>query len=98
MNEDLGFSYDILNDSYGVSAATLSVGCIIFTPFALRFGRRPVYIVTSLLIFACDIWSAKMQTVPDIMLTNVIMGAAGSVNEALFQMTVGPMILRTTRS
>lgn len=91
MNLELAFSYTTLNNSYGVSAATLSIGCIIFTPFAMRFGRRPVYIVTSLLIVAADAWSAKMQTVPDIMLTNVIMGAAGSVNEALFQMTVNDL-------
>ena len=88
INEELGFSFTTLNDSYGVSAATLSIGCVIFTPFALRYGRRPIYIITSLLIFAADMWSAKMQTVADIMLTNVVMGAAGSVNEALFQMTV----------
>lgn len=88
INLELGFSYTTLNDSYGVSAATLSIGCLIFTPFALRFGRRPIYLITSLLLLAADIWSASMQTVPDIMLTNVILGAAGSVNEALFQMTV----------
>lgn len=87
MNTELGFSYTILNDSYGVSAATLSVGCLIFTPFAMRFGRRPVYIVTSLIISGMDIWSARIHTVADVMVTNVFMGLAGSVNEALFQMT-----------
>jgi MFS family permease len=89
MSTQLGFSYDTLNDSYGVSAATLSIGCIIFTPFAMRYGRRPVYIVTSVIIFCMDIWSARMQSVPDLILTNLFMGLAGSVNESLFQMTVG---------
>jgi predicted MFS family arabinose efflux permease len=88
MNSQLGFSYDMLNNSYAVSAATLSIGCLVFTPFAMRFGRRPVYIVTSLIIFGMDIWSARMHKLADLMLTNAFMGLAGSVNESLFQMTV----------
>jgi predicted MFS family arabinose efflux permease len=88
MNAELGFSYGQLNNSYGVSAATLSFGCVVFTPFALRFGRRPVYIVTSLLMFVVAVWSAEMQSLGDLYGSNFIMGLAGSVNEALFQMTV----------
>jgi predicted MFS family arabinose efflux permease len=88
INAELGFSYTSLNNSYGTSAATLSFGCVVFTPFALRFGRRPIYIITSLLMFATNIWSAEMKSLGDLYGTNVIMGLAGSVNEALFQMTV----------
>ena len=88
MNVQLGFTYPELNNSYGISAASMSFGCVVFTPFALRYGRRPVYIVTSLLIFICSIWSAKMKTVGDLYGTNFVMGLAGSVNEALYQMTV----------
>jgi predicted MFS family arabinose efflux permease len=88
INAELGFSYTQLNDSYGVSAATLSFGCIMFTPFALRYGRRPVYIATSVLMFVTNIWSAEMKSLGDLMGTNVVMGLAGSVNEALYQMTV----------
>lgn len=88
INADLGFDYTTLNNSYGTSAATLSIGCICFTPFALRFGRRPVYLATSIVLIAGEIWSAKMQTPFDIYFTNGLMGLAGSVNEVLFQMTV----------
>jgi MFS family permease len=88
MNVQLGFTYPELNNSYGISAASMSFGCVVFTPFALRYGRRPVYIVTSLLMFICSIWSAKMKTVGDLYGTNFVMGLAGSVNEALYQMTV----------
>jgi predicted MFS family arabinose efflux permease len=88
INAELGFSYEQLNNSYGVSAATLSFGCVMFTPFALRYGRRPVYIITSLLMFVTNIWAAEMKTLGDLMGTNVVLGLAGSVNEALYQMTV----------
>jgi len=68
--------------------AALSVGCIIFIPFALRVGRRPVYIITVLIMLASAIWQAKMYTLGDMIGNNVIMGIAGAVNEALFQVTV----------
>jgi MFS family permease len=85
---ELGYTYPQLNNSYGISAASMSFGCVVFTPFALRYGRRPVYIVTSLLMFLCNIWSAEMKTLGDLYGTNLVFGLAGSVNEALFQMTV----------
>jgi predicted MFS family arabinose efflux permease len=90
MNEELGFTYPQLNNSYGVSAASLSFGCVVFTPFALRYGRRPVYIVTSLLMFVTNIWVAEMKSLGDLYGSNLVLGMAGSVNEALYQMTVRP--------
>jgi hypothetical protein len=68
--------------------ATLAVGCIIFIPIALFIGRRPVYIITAIIMFISAIWQAKMQTVGDMIGTNAISGIAGAVNEALFQVTV----------
>jgi MFS family permease len=87
-NTELGISYADLNNTYASNMAALSVGCIIFIPIALRIGRRPVYIVTTLIMLASAIWQAKMVTLGDMIGTNVIMGIAGAVNEALFQVTV----------
>jgi MFS family permease len=81
-------SYAILNDGYATNMATLSVGCIVFVPIALRIGRRPVYIVTSLIMLGAAIWQAKMYTVGDMIGANAISGLAGAVNEAIFQVTV----------
>ncbi|KEF62807.1 uncharacterized protein A1O9_00780 [Exophiala aquamarina CBS 119918] len=90
-NTELGISYADLNNTYASNMAALSVGCIIFIPFALRLGRRPVYIVTVLIMLASAIWQAKMNTVGDMIGNNVIMGIAGAVNEALFQVTVADL-------
>lgn len=88
MNDELGFAYTDLNYSYATSAAALSVGCIFFTPLAMRFGKRPVYLLTSAILVAGEVWSARMMTITDLYITNIIMGLAGSVWETLFQMTV----------
>jgi hypothetical protein len=39
-------------------------------------------------MFLCNIWSAEMKTLGDLYGKNLVFGLAGSVNEALFQMTV----------
>ncbi len=88
MSRDLNYSALILDASYAANCAALAFGCIIFIPFAVVFGRRVVYIVTSLIIFACDIWSARTQGPAEIVAYNIFLGLAGSVNESLWQMTV----------
>ncbi|KIX00793.1 uncharacterized protein Z518_09858 [Rhinocladiella mackenziei CBS 650.93] len=90
-NTELGMSYAVLNDGYATNMATLSVGCIIFVPIALRIGRRPVYILTALVMLAAAIWQAKMRTVGDMIGANAISGLAGAVNEAIFQVTVSDL-------
>ena len=88
MNEQLGFSYAILNDSYAVGNGTLSIGAFILIPFALKYGRRPVYIISTAAQLAISIWSAKLETVADIMLINAFSCFVGALAEVIVQMTV----------
>ncbi|KPM46327.1 hypothetical protein AK830_g218 [Neonectria ditissima] len=88
MHDQLGFSYEILNDSYAAGCASLAVGSLLLIPFALKFGRRPLYLFSTVLQFALSIWSAKMQTVADLMLINVIQCLFGSLAEVIVQMTI----------
>ncbi|KKY19529.1 putative synaptic vesicle transporter svop [Phaeomoniella chlamydospora] len=88
MHEQLGFSYEILNDSYAVGCGTLSFGAMQLIPFALKFGRRPVYVLSTAGQFAVSVWSAKLQTVADIMLVNAFSCWLGALAEVLVQMTV----------
>lgn len=49
LHTELGFSYGILDDSYAAGTAALMVGGVALIPFALKYGRRFVY-VGSLLV------------------------------------------------
>lgn len=91
MHEQLGFSYEILNDSYAAGSAGLSVGALIFIPFALKFGRRPVYVLSTLVQFFMSIWFAKVETVADIVLVNIFACLVGALAEVLVQMTVADL-------
>ncbi|KAJ5723944.1 major facilitator superfamily domain-containing protein [Penicillium malachiteum] len=88
MNIELGFSYAILDDSYAAGCGTLFIGAFFMIPFALAFGRRPVYLVSAAAQFTICIWSAKMQTVTDLMLVNILSCFFGALSEVIVQMTV----------
>ncbi|RDL31800.1 Uncharacterized protein BP5553_09202 [Venustampulla echinocandica] len=88
MNKELGFSYEILNDSYAVGCAFLAIGALVLVPFALKFGRRPLYLFSTMLQFGLSIWAAKMTTVADLMLINILQCAFGALAEVIVQMTV----------
>ena len=73
MSRDLNYTALILEASYAANAATLAIGCVIFIPFAIVIGRRIVYIITSLIVLACMIWSARTETAGDVVGSGVVM-------------------------
>lgn len=89
--DDLGFSVEVLNWSFGANTAGLAVGCVIFIPFALKFGRRPVYLISIAICLATAIWQARMQTAGDQYGSGVVSGLAGSIAETICQMTVADL-------
>ncbi|KAJ5649954.1 uncharacterized protein N7484_003677, partial [Penicillium longicatenatum] len=88
VNLELGFSFALLNDSYAAGCGALCIGGVILIPFALKFGRRPVYVFSTAIQCGISVWSAKMQTVADLMLVNVLSCIVGALAEVLVQMTV----------
>ena len=87
-NAQLGFSYAILNDGYAAGCGALCIGGLMLIPFALKYGRRPIYLFSTAVQCGMAIWSARMENVPDLMLTNVLMCLVGALAEVLVQMTV----------
>lgn len=88
---DLDFSIQAETWSFGINTAGLAVGCILFIPFALKYGRRPVYIVSLAVDLATAIWQAKMQTEGDLWGTNLVSGLAGAISETIVQMTIADL-------
>ncbi|KAJ6107794.1 hypothetical protein N7523_009117 [Penicillium sp. IBT 18751x] len=88
VNAELGFSFALLNDSYAAGCGALCIGAVILVPFALKFGRRPVYIFSTAAQLGISIWSARMQNIADLMLVNILSCIVGALAEVLVQMTV----------
>lgn len=97
MHEELGFSYDALNNSYAAGCAALAVGALVLIPFALKYGRRPVYIFSTAIQMGVSIWSARQQNVVDLMMVNIISCFVGALAETVVQMTVADVFFVNQR-
>jgi MFS family permease len=92
-NEELGISYSDLNNTFAANRIGLAFGCILFIPFSLKYGRRPVYLVSQFVQFLCAIWSASLRTYPNMIAVNIFDGLAGAVADTIVQMTVSVEIM-----
>lgn len=88
MLEDMEVTLQDLNNAQAAQLVGLALGCIVFIPFAKKYGRRSTYMVSTLLVTAAVWWSAFMRTPAEVILTNVLMGLAGATNETAVQMSV----------
>ncbi|KOS42389.1 hypothetical protein ACN38_g6718 [Penicillium nordicum] len=88
MHEELGFNYQELNNSYALGSAGVATGAVLLTPFALKFGRRQIYIISLLLQIGVCIWEAQLQKVPELYLVTFLSCFLGSLAEIMIQMTV----------
>jgi MFS family permease len=86
VNKEMGFSFELLNDSYAAGCGSLCIGGVILIPFALKYGRRPVYVLSTTVQCGICVWFARMQTVTDLMLTNILSCVVGALAEVLVQM------------
>jgi MFS family permease len=91
MNALMGFSYELLNDSYAAGCAAFAIGGPLLVPFALKWGRRPVYVFSTAAQFAISIWTAKLQTTGDLIAVNTLNCLFGALAEIIVQMTVADM-------
>ncbi|PHH91631.1 hypothetical protein CDD83_10917 [Cordyceps sp. RAO-2017] len=88
MLEEMHVTQEDLNNAQAAQLVGLAVGCIIFIPIAKKYGRRPVYIISTLIVAGATWWSAFMDSARDVILTNVLAGLAGATNETAVQMSI----------
>lgn len=77
---ELGYIIQQNTWGFGLNTLGLAFGCILFITFALKYGRRPVYIISAAVDLATAIWQAKMRTVGDLYGSNVVSGLAGAIS------------------
>ena len=88
---DLGYTVQDNTWGFGLNTAGLAVGCVLFIPFALKYGRRIVYLFSTSVSLATAIWQAKMRTTGDLWGSNILSGLAGSIAETICQMTIADL-------
>lgn len=88
MLQELNVTLQDLNNGMAGQLVGLAFGCVVFIPFARKYGRRSTYIVSTVVVTASIWWSAFMRTSGEVVATNVLMGLAGAINETAVQMSV----------
>lgn len=85
---DLNVDYNQLNIALAINYAGTGCGGFLFIPLAIKYGRRPVYLISTAIMAATCFWTARVGSVKSLYATNLISGLAGSTNETIVQMTV----------
>lgn len=88
MTIDLEVSYTQLNRAMSINFVGLATGCIFFIPFAKKYGRRPVYIISTALMLVTTFWTSRMHSLTELYITNLLQGLAGATNESIAEITV----------
>ncbi|CAG7983722.1 unnamed protein product [Penicillium salamii] len=91
MIPDMGVSYTQLNQAMSVNFVGLATGCLFFIPFAKKYGRRPIYIISAALLLATTFWMARMDSLTELYITNLLQGLAGATNESIVEMTIADL-------
>ncbi|KAH8690798.1 major facilitator superfamily domain-containing protein [Talaromyces proteolyticus] len=62
---------------------SLGVGNLFWIPFAVKFGKRPIIILSSAIFFGSSIWSALAKSYGSLLGARIIQGFGASSSEAL---------------
>ncbi|KAH8800499.1 major facilitator superfamily transporter [Xylogone sp. PMI_703] len=91
--EDLHLTYTIYTISGALNYVGLAIGCIILIPFVHRYGRRPLYLFSSVIQLASSIWAARVTSPGGIIVTSVISGIGGAISETIVQITIADIFV-----
>ncbi|KAF0318178.1 hypothetical protein GQ607_014546 [Colletotrichum asianum] len=91
MTVDLDVSIAQLSNAQSAQLAGLATGCIFFIPFTIKYGRRLTYLVSTAILAAAAWWTSSMHSYAELIVTAVITGLAGAINETAVQMTIADL-------
>ncbi|KAH7172913.1 major facilitator superfamily domain-containing protein [Fusarium sp. MPI-SDFR-AT-0072] len=91
MTVDMGVSIQQLTNAQSAQLAGLAMGCLFLIPLAIKYGRRSAYIISTAVLAGVAWWTSRMQSYPELIITMVITGLGGAINETAVQMTISDL-------
>ncbi|BCS30696.1 uncharacterized protein APUU_80999S [Aspergillus puulaauensis] len=85
---ELGLTYATFNMASGSNFIGLALGCLFFLPCVHKFGRRPIYLLSATVQFACAVWWANFHKAGELIGVSLLAGLAGSISEAIVMITI----------
>ncbi|EXJ88082.1 hypothetical protein A1O1_05010 [Capronia coronata CBS 617.96] len=95
---DSGLSVADLNAGTGYMFLFFGLGCIVFQPLALQYGKRPVFIFSMLATLAIQVWSAYCTTNGQWIANKILQGFVGSPIESLCEISVADLYFTHERA
>ena len=91
MAVDMGLTITQLQHGQSANLAGLATGCALFVPLTVKYGRRSTYIASVAVMAADCWWIYRRKTYAEVIVTSIILGWAGAINETVAQMTIADL-------
>ncbi|KAI0472816.1 MFS general substrate transporter [Xylariaceae sp. FL0804] len=91
ISEDLHISVETLSQSTAWIILLIGISLFIFNPMAKKVGRRPVYIISSIVMFTSSVWGAVSTDYPSFLGSRIWGGFGMAPYEILVQCTIADM-------
>ncbi|KAJ5807428.1 MFS general substrate transporter [Penicillium robsamsonii] len=80
LTEQFDASFQKVNIAVAANVICTGVGCFYWMPFFAKYGRRPTYLITTVVMIACLIWQgfATRQSYISFLVARIVMGLGQS--------------------
>ncbi|KAK3370584.1 major facilitator superfamily domain-containing protein [Podospora didyma] len=82
----------------GMFMLGLGVGCVLVSPTAILYGKRPVYLASTLVFAAASVWCALSPDFASLLAARILQGVAVSPVEALPSATIAEIFFLHERA
>lgn len=82
----------------GLYMLGLGIGCVISSPTALIFGKRPVYLAGVVLFLAASVWAAASKSYASLVVARIVMGVGVAPCESLPSATIAEIFFLHERA
>lgn len=96
-NEDLGITYDQINNAAGVLFIAIGYMTLLLAPTVTLYGRRINYLISIAMGLGGAIWFARIQTSGDSIGSQFFVGASESCAEAAVQVSLSDVFFQHQR-
>lgn len=94
----LNVTYAQVARSTGFYMLGLGIGSVIFSPTAILYGKRPVYLMSSILFIVASVWCALAPNYTNLVIARIFQGIAVSPVECLPSATIAEIFFLHERA
>jgi MFS family permease len=73
---------------FSVPAMTMGVSNLFWIPLTIKYGRRPIYLASYMILTASLVWTSRATSYASIMAARVVTGLGAGAVEVLVPLTV----------